>query len=477
MKNVILLLIVVLLNAVQLVVAQSVTKHRVIILTDIEADPDDTQTLVRLLLYSNVIDIKGLIATTSTHMKDQVHPESVERIIQAYGKVVGNLNIHESGYPETETLLDLVKRGPAEYGMNGVGDDEDSEGSDWIIEVLEEDDDRPLWISVWGGPNTLAQALYKIRETKSKKEAQRLYAKIRVYTISDQDDSAIWIRKNFPDIFYIVSPGGYFRSTWLGINRFVEGIDNRTISNFWIAENIQKDHGLMGAQYPDTGYGMEGDTPSWLSLIPNGLNDAENPNWGGWGGRYELYLPEYVSFQNSGFTGGVPIEPETRPIWTNAKDIYQHYVANEYGRTIRKDSVFEGNQVTLWRWRDDFQNDFAARMDWCLQSYEEANHPPVAALNHDKNITVKSGEGFFLDATGSHDPDGDNLSYLWFPYPEIGSLGKRVDIAYAENLVKVYVVAPAVDKKETTQFILKVTDKGEPPLSRYRRVMVTIEPE
>ena len=35
--------------------AQHDQKHRVIVLTDIEADPDDTQSLVRLLVYSNQI--------------------------------------------------------------------------------------------------------------------------------------------------------------------------------------------------------------------------------------------------------------------------------------------------------------------------------------------------------------------------------------------------------------------------------------
>lgn len=53
-------------------------KNRAIILTDIEADPDDTESLVRLFLYSNVIDIKGIIATTSTHMRNIVHPESIQ---------------------------------------------------------------------------------------------------------------------------------------------------------------------------------------------------------------------------------------------------------------------------------------------------------------------------------------------------------------------------------------------------------------
>ncbi|CAE7476719.1 tolB [Symbiodinium microadriaticum] len=457
-------------------VCQTPGKHRMIVLTDIEADPDDTQTLVRLLLYANQIDIKGLVATTSTHMRDQVYPESIEKVIDAYGKVQNNLLLHEPGYPEAEALQSIIKSGPPVYGMEGVGDGRDTEGSDRIIKVLEEDDDRPLWISVWGGPNVLAQALFKLKETKSERELKNLVSKLRVYTISDQDDSAIWIRNNFPDLFYVVSPGGYFRATWIGITQRIEGINNSTISNSWLAQNIQQDHGPLGARYPDVGYGMEGDTPAWLSLIQNGLNDPENPNMGGWGGRYELYLPAYSTFENSGFTGGVPIEPETRAIWTNVDDEYQLYVPNDFGRTVRKDSVFKGNQVTLWRWRDDFQNDFAARMDWCLQTYEEANHPPVPVLNHAEDITVNAGEGFHLDATGTYDPDDDNLSYLWFPYPEIGTYGKRLDIEHAENLIKVYIVAPKVDQEVTTQFVLKVSDKGSPPISRYKRVHVTIKP-
>ena len=202
--------------------AQTYQKNRVIILTDIEADPDDTQSLVRLFLYSNQIEIKGLVATTSCWLQNSINPESIERVVQAYGKVQSNLLKHESGYPKAEELLSLIKKGLPVYGMKGVGDGKDSEGSDWIIKVLEEKDDRPLWISVWGGVNTLAQSLDKIKKTKSKKEAKRLISKLRVYTISDQDDSGLWIRNNFPDLFYIVSPGDYYASaTWTGINSFI----------------------------------------------------------------------------------------------------------------------------------------------------------------------------------------------------------------------------------------------------------------
>jgi len=408
-------------------------KNRVVILTDIEADPDDTQSLVRLLLYSNQIDIKGIVATTSCWLQSKVNPESIKRVIRAYGKVQPNLLKHESGFPEEGELLNLVRSGLPKYGMTGVGDGMDSEGSDWIIKVLEEDDERPLWISVWGGVNTLAQSLDKIQKTKSKKEAKRLLSKLRVYTISDQDDSGIWIRNNFPDLFYIVSPGDYYsNATWTGINSFVKGIDNRTISNSWIAQNIQQDHGPLGAEYPDVAWGVEGDTPAFLSLIPNGLNESEHPEWGSWGGRYEFYKPDFSKTKKGGSI--VTIAPETRAIWTNANDSYTPYIQKEYGRTVKSDTTtFDGYKVTLWRWRDDFQNDFAARMDWCQKPFKEANHPPVPVLTHPEKLTVKSGESFSLDAFGSTDPDGDNLSYLWFHYREESSYKKEVNLG-AENV-------------------------------------------
>jgi hypothetical protein len=456
--------------------AQEYQKHRLIILSDIEAEVDDTESFIRLLLYSNEIDIKGLIATTSVWKKTSVAPEAIRKLIYAYGKVQPNLLKHQAGFPRADALLMLVKKGLAKYGMLGVGDGKDSQGSDWIIKVLEEKDERPLWIAVWGGANTLAQALYKIKETKSPSEAKRLIAKLRVYTISDQDDSGMWIRNNFPDLFYMVSPGDdYGSATWVAINSFIKGINNDEISNAWLAKNIQQGHGPLGAEYPDVAYGMEGDTPSWLSLIPNGLNDPEHPDWGGWGGRYELYKPDF-SKEKKG-NSGVPFEPETRAIWTNASDSYSAFISKEYGRAVGKDTVtFTGNKVTLWRWRDDFQNDFAARMAWCTKTYKEANHPPVVVLSQPDHITVKSGEGFGLDASASNDPDGDSISFLWFEYPEAGSYKKPINMS-AENIQSIYVVAPEVEKKETIHIILKVTDKGAPALSGYKRIIVTVMPK
>jgi hypothetical protein len=451
--------------------------HRLIVLTDIGAEVDDTESMVRLLLYSDVINIQGLVATTSTWKRTSVSPELIQDVIAAYSKVHGNLVKHDASYPSAESLRSLVKSGVPAYGMAGVGAGKDSEGSDWIIRTLDRSDDRPLWISVWGGANTLAQALYKLRDTRPAAEVDRLIAKLRVYTISDQDDSGPWIRKNFPNLSYIVTPGGdYGAATWTGINSFVPGIDNSTISTKWLAEHIQQGHGPLGAAYPDVAYGMEGDTPSWLGLIPNGLSDPEHPEWGGWGGRYELYRPEASVTDPRTFIGGVPIEPETRPIWTNAIDEYTPPVIGEYGRATRPgDKSFEDFKATIWRWRDDFQNDFAARMDWTTKSYQEANHPPVPVLNHPDAIAARSGEHVELSAR-ANDPDGDSLSLFWFQYPEAGSYKKPVPCSYAENMDRVEFVAPKVEKTETVHFILRVTDKGRPPLSRYKRIIVTITP-
>jgi hypothetical protein len=454
----------------------SAAKPRVLVLTDMGADPDDEQSLVRLLLYTNQVDVAGIVATTSCWQQNVIRPDFIATILDAYGKVQPNLLKHEAGYLPVDDFRSRVKNGSPVYGMLGVGEGKDSEGSEWIIQQLDLKDHRPLWISVWGGANTLAQALHKLRATRPAAEVDRLVAKLRVYTISDQDDSGAWLRRNFPGLFYIVTPGDdYGQATWIAINNTHDGIDNTTVSNPWLAQHIQQGHGPLGAVYPDAAWGMEGDTPAYLGLIPNGLNVPDRPDWGGWGGRYELATPAFEKIGNGGSV--VSPEPETRPIWTNASDTWTPYLPNPYKRAVKKgDKSFTGHQVTLWRWRDDFQHDFAARMDWTVKPYAEANHPPVPRLNHPDRLTVKSGGNLTLDAYGSSDPDGDSISYLWFHYPEAGTHRELVTTGGAENADRFSFTAPQVKHVETLHFILRVTDKGTPALSRYQRIIVTVTP-
>ena len=190
-----------------------------------------------------------------------------------------------------------------------------------------------------------------------------------------------------------------------------------------------------------------------------------------------MYTPALERTDPQGFTGNVPVVQEPRAIWTNAVDSYRPMIQQDYGRSVKPhDKASTGYRTTIWRWRKDIQNDFAARMDWTTKPYNGANHPPVVKLSPGGSITVKSGETFMMSAAGSSDPDGDSLSYLWFQYPEAGSYKEQIKLGYAENHHTVTGQAPMVAKQESAHFIVKVTDKGSPALTRYGRVIVTIMP-
>lgn len=446
-------------------------KPRIIVLTDIENEPDDAMSLVRFLTYSNQWDVEGLVATTSVHQKNKIATWRIKEILEAYGKVRDNLEIHEQGYPTEKYLLSLVKEGRTDYGMNAVGEGMDSEGSELIIQTVDRDDSRPVWVLVWGGPNCLAQALWKVQNTRSSADVNKFVSKLRVYTISDQDDSGPWIRKTFPELFYIASPGfheydGYHHATWSGISgdffhARCDGANYSLVENSWLDKHIRS-KGPLGQQYPYMKYLMEGDSPSFMFLINNGLNNPDHPNWGGWGGRYEFYHPRTEKWF---------LEPETRPLWTNADD-------EVFGFDGRWHTT---NHATIWRWREAYQHDFEARMDWSIKPYDKANHPPVAKLNHAEYLDAKSGERVELSAEGSTDPDGDNLSYKWFFYEEPGTFtlgtartGDPVKINDA-NMANAWFTAPKKGRMGTMHFIVAVTDHGTPALTRYKRVIVNIE--
>lgn len=450
-------------------------KPRVFVLTDIENEPDDAMSMVRFLVYANQYDIEGLAATTSIHQRAKIAPERIRSIVEAYGKVRDNLETHEAGFPTEKYLQERICEGLVVYGMNGVGEGKDSSASKLLIEAADKPDPRPLWVSVWGGPNVLAQALWKVRATRSAAELEKFVSKLRVYTISDQDDSGPWIRAEFPKLFYITSPGSsaggaYHMATWSGISgdkfhgRFV-GADFSIVTNEWLDENVRS-KGPLGSVYPRWEYLMEGDTPSFLNLINNGLSDPEHPEWGGWGGRYELYTPRFQRWH---------YQAETRPFWTDADD-----------EVMGVDKGWHtDNHATIWRWRSEYQNDFAARMDWTIKPVDQANHPPVPKLAHAQILTAKPKDTVQLSAEGSTDPDGNALTYKWFVYSEAGTFpvssatsGIPIPIIDSDKVNASFVVpdkrvmAPGTG---TIHVILAVTDQGKPQLTRYQRVMVEVK--
>ena len=297
---------------------------RVAILSDIGNEPDDQMSFVRLMLYSNELDLEAMIATTSVWQKTATHPETMQKIIATYGEVRPHLLENAPGWPEASALDSRVVAGQAAYGMAATGEGKDSAGAQALLRAMERDDARPLWISVWGGANTLAQALMDLRATQSAEETARIVGRLRVYASSDQDDAGAWIRREFPGLLYIVTPstqdsGDYYAATWTGISGDVyyrngEGADTSLVTNEWLDRNVRA-KGPLGKMYPRFMFIMEGDTPTFLNLIDNGLNGYRRPDWGGWGGRYVYRQPR----------------GETRPIWTQGGD--------EFARATSQDEV------------------------------------------------------------------------------------------------------------------------------------------
>jgi hypothetical protein len=459
-------------------------KSRVVVISDIGNEPDDQMSFVRFLLYSNEFDVEAMIATTSTWQKAKTHAETMHELIAAYGQVRPNLLLHAMGWPEASELDARVSTGQSAYGMAAVGAGKSSDGSRSIMKALERDDPRPLWVCIWGGANTLAQALEDLTSSHTAAESAKLIGRLRVYSIGDQDDAGPEIRRKYPELFYIVSPstptsGESTGATWTGISgdryyRNGEGADPTTVTNEWLEENI-RGKGPLGKKYPKFMFIMEGDTPSFLGLIDNGLNAYRRPDWGGWGGRY-IYRQPYG---------------DTHAIWTQGGD--------EFRRVDSRDTVMGvdgkehvSDQATIWRWREAFQNDFAARMTWTVADFKHANHNPLAVVDGQGGTgivekDVRVGDTITLDAARSTDPDGQRLHFHWFQYGEAGladgNLAALTLTGADTAQVTVRADAPCrplwlplipCKGNGTAHVILMVTDNGTPHLTSYRRVILHV---
>lgn len=448
-------------------------KPRVVVMTDISDDePDDKQSLVRFLLYANEFKVEGLIATTSIWRwrgKDKVRPDLIRECVNAYGEVRENLLRHAAGYPTEASLLGLIKKGQFGEGMEVVGEGQSTEASRHIIAVVDGDDERPVWILLWGGGIDLAQALWDVKHSRGPEGVATFVAKLRVYEIAGQDNTGAWIAHTFPDIFWIRSAVQF-----QGISRRIDnnqqwekarGGNESVFEADWIDKHIQS-HGPLGALYPDPHYKHEGDTPSFLHLLPTGLAEPEQISYGNWGGRFIRQKQ-----RNPPAVDPVKGQDQYEPyqMYTGAADTWTY----DDGSTTYRNNVF----APLFRWRTAFQNDFAARMDWSVTSdYKKANHPPVASLQHPNKLTVRSGDTVRLDASASTDPDGDALDYRWFPYREVGRYRGRIKLKQTGG-VKSSFTAPEVDETETVHIILEVTDNGSPALIRYQRIIIDLLPK
>jgi hypothetical protein len=316
-------------------------RPRLCILTDIGGDPDDQQSLIRLLVYANEFEIEGLIASASGtpgELKESItRPDLIRNTVAAYGQILPNLQRHAQGWPAAGQLTARIKSGNPHRGREHIGDGHDTEGSRWLIERIDAGTPpRPLNVAVWGGQTDLAQALWRVKHDRGESGYAAFIQRLRVFDINDQDRIADWMRTEFPGLTYILAKAPAGRDRREGMYRGVYlGGDESLTSREWIESNVRA-KGPLGALYPTKtwtapnphGCMKEGDTPSWFFFLPLGGNDPGDPTKPGWGGQYQK--------AGDGWYHDLPAAPKSDP------------------------------REPVYRWRPAFQADFAKRMSWCV---------------------------------------------------------------------------------------------------------------
>ncbi|MFD6284761.1 nucleoside hydrolase-like domain-containing protein [Streptomyces sp. NPDC060205] len=467
---------------------------RTIVTTDPELD--DLNSMLRMLLYSNEMDIAGLVYSSSQHhyqgdasrgLEPHRWPAPgarlhIDEAVDAYAKVYKNLIRHDSRYPSPSRLRSLIATG----NVIDEGDmAADTKGSDLIRKVLLDDKPGQVFLQAWGGPNTIARALKSIQDQYHGTPRWRaVYKKIvnkAVITSFGQQDSTFedYIKPNWPDIQNrevatsvwgygsrgVVRPEDavYHSADWTRANvsgtgpigaayrvwgdgkQMAAGFDDEDyfgLSGYTAEELRAMGYLVWTPPQPKGSWISEGDSSNFALLVDNGLRSYQHPGWGGWGGRQV-------------------VDPDDPHRWSNqgAQD------ADGTGATPR--------DYAAARWFSAIQNDFAARLDWSVSAFADANHAPRVRVPQGLDLSRRAGRTVELTARTA-DPDGDTVTRTWWQYREAGTYPGTVAIRHTRTGA-VHVDVPADARPgQTIHLVVEAKDDGTPALTSYQRVVITV---
>ena len=254
--------------------------------------------------------------------------------------------------------------------------------------------------------------------------------------ITEQDNTfKTYLRPEWPEIQTLRSAGPSFGAIAYDWRKIQSKETQSYFDRDWMTANILKGHGPLCQMYEakDGRFRSEGDSPAFLHVINTGLRSSEHPSFGGWGGRFALSNGVWKSVDKAG-----------------------------------------SSPHSILRWADAFQNDWAARADWCVQSPAQANHPPQVVLTGKLDMKARAGDLVQLNAQQSHDPDGDTLAFRWWHYVEAGTFSGALRIEH-ENQAEASIDMPSTAQAgETIHIVCEVNDQRSPPLTHYQRVIITV---
>ena len=496
-------------------------KPRVVVTTDPELD--DANSLIRYLLYSTDFRTEGLIyASSQFHWKGDGTGKRVsvpnreysrwglnlcpcatwrwapgERFIdlavETYEQAYPNLRVHNPNYPTPAALKSTIRWGNVEFD----GDiSKDTPGSDLIKALLLDDEPGPVYLLAWGGQSTIARALKSIQEqyagtTQWSAVQQKVSRKAILSPSGDQDDTyKTYIHPNWPDIRTL--PAGV-RGVALGYEApvTVSAEDSVFYSTEWTRANISS-RGTFGALYRVWGDGKqmvkgdifdyfglsgftadqlksqgyivwtpprakgaflgEGDTFTFLNLIDNGLQGYEDATPGGWAG--------HGTGQAAAATGQSPLPQIT---------------INTYDDLLKLQEARRRAPSPEPDFTPAAQNGFAARLLWSVTpTYGAANHEPSVSIRGSARRSARPGETIRLEAVTS-DADRNAVSVKWWRWKDADTYPGPVAFSTPTALTTTVQVPEDARAGQTIHLIVEATDNGTPALTRYQRVIVTVE--
>jgi hypothetical protein len=495
-------------------------KPRVVVTTDPELD--DSNSLIRYLLYSTDFRTEGLVyASSQFHWKgdgtgkkwfvpgreytrfglDLGPMESwrwapgerfIDDAVDLYERVYPNLRVHRSDYPKPAELRSKIRWGNVEFD----GDiSKDTAGSDLIRDLLLDDSPEPIYLLAWGGASTIARALKSIQDRHEEtKDWLALRAKVSRKAIlslsEDQDDTyAKYIHPNWPDIRSLKTGRG---GVGVGYGAYISASEENAqyFSVDWTRENISS-QGLLGAYYRVWGdgkqmvsgdrfdyFGLSGQTSAelrakgyvvWLPPRPKGEFLGEGDTFTFFN-LIDNGLRGYRDETPGGWAGCVIVNPTLQGATPRA--------GQRRGTTGLESTDPQHLAARPPSPKPNFtpaaQNGFAARMKWSVTpTYEGANHEPTVSIRGSAHVSARARETVRLEATAS-DPDGNGVAARWWRWKEVDTYPGDVSLSDTTGLATALQVPEDATPGQTIHLVIEVTDTGTPPLTRYQRVVVSV---
>lgn len=487
-------------------------KPRVVITADPELD--DSNSLVRYLLYSSNFRTEGLIYASSqfhwkgdgkgtkgfvagreyTRVGREICPctswrwDPKERFIDdaldAYAKAYPNLRVHDPSYPTPAALRAKVRWGNVEFDGEMA---KDTAGSDLIKALLLDDEEAPIYLHAWGGQSTIARALKSIEEQyKDTPKWPAIRAKVIrkavIHPSGDQDDTyAKYIKPHWPEIRYM-EPTGAPSLSYMS-QRTVSAADAEYLGVDWTRKNISS-RGPLGAFYRVWGDGrqmVKGDIFDYFG-VPGKTRDQLKAE------GYIVWSPVEAqgSFIGEGDTGTFlnlidnglnGYRAETYGGWGGHRGQERSAISGEMSANVA--AVASGQERAFQRaptnpFMGPVQRDFAARFVWATTPrYAGANHNPRLTLKGSPLVSARPGQVVTLAVTAS-DPDRDRVAVRWRSWPKAGTYAGDVALEGTEGRVTRLTVPADARPGDTIHILAEATDSGTPALSRYVHVVVTI---